>query len=80
MSTIEFSHFATQLRENDVREEQEREFVKDLIVVLARGCLASWSGGHRAEGGVLLSHLSGSGQEAHQVVLHAVRLMKKVRV
>jgi hypothetical protein len=79
-SSFHFSHtVSAQLRENLTRNEEERKIFKDMLVVPARGCLTSWAKGNRPECAYLLSHLSGSGQRAHDVVLQACRVMKRVR-
>ena len=67
-----------QLRGNDSRTVEDKAVAKALLLVPARACLASWDVGHRAEGGVLLSHLIGSGSEASRIIQPVARLMKKV--
>lgn len=68
----------SQLRGNDSRTVEDKAAAKALLLVPARACLASWDVGHRAEGGVLLSHLIGSGSEASRIIQPVARLMKKV--
>jgi cohesin complex subunit SA-1/2 len=45
---------------------------------LARGLTANWNDGNRKEAGIVLGHITGSGQEVAHTVQAMARMLKKV--
>lgn len=52
--------------------------INDLIMPLARGLTANWTDGNRKEAGIVLAHVTGSGQQAGHAVQAMARMLKKV--
>jgi hypothetical protein len=54
--------------------------VHKILLPVARGVAGNWKDCNRKEAGVLLSHVYGSGKEAHNLVQSFSRVSKKVRL
>jgi len=67
-----------QLRENAIGQDNPA-VAETLLQPLARGLTMNWKLGHRREAGSALSHISGSGEEAHKIIMSMARTMKRVR-
>lgn len=53
---------------------------RTILLPLARGIAGNWKDCNRKEAGILLSHIHGSGKEAHNLVQSFSRVCKKVRL
>jgi hypothetical protein len=65
---------------NEKAEKGSMAAVESLLLPLARGLSANWKLGNRREAGAGLAHITGSGEEASQLVSKMSKVLKKVRV
>ena len=73
-----FFFLSCKIRTGEEGSEEKRQAIEYLLHPLARGLGTNWETGNRREAGAALAHISGSGKEAHDLVLSMSRVFKKV--
>ena len=68
----------SKLRMNGGLENENKMIARQLLLPLSRSLATNWSLGNRREAGVVLAHVTGSGQEAASIVSAMSKLLKKV--
>jgi len=65
------------LRGNELLDIEDAGIVRSLLLPLCRSLVTGWEMGNRREAGVILGHLTGSGQEAAALVAASSRALKR---
>lgn len=70
--------FSIQIKYFEDGPDEKRQLINMLLYPVCRALGTNWKGGNRREAGCILAHISGSGKDAHELVLAMTRVFKKV--